>query len=145
MKIDLHIHSTCSDGRMPLEDIFQTAHRKNIGFISVADHDSIDCQEAAEALAGRYNMRYIFGLELNVSFSHPDFRKGKPVSLDFLGYHFDIHDQALVQKLQDLRAYRRKRADQILKNINHELVKTGLDPFTPDDLKEIQDSADGTL
>jgi len=145
MKIDLHIHSTCSDGRMPLEDIFQTAHRKNIGFISIVDHDSIDCQEAAEALAGRYNMRYIFGLELNVSFSHPDFRKGKPVSLDFLGYQFDIHDQALVQKLQDLRAYRRKRADQILKNINHELVKTGLDPFTPDDLKEIQDSVDGTL
>ena len=116
MKIDLHIHSTCSDGRMPLEDIFQTAHRKNIGFISIVDHDSIDCQEAAEALAGRYNMRYIFGLELNVSFSHPDFRKGKPGSLDFLGYQFDIHDQALVQKLQDLRAYRRKRADQILKN-----------------------------
>jgi hypothetical protein len=145
MKIDLHIHSTCSDGRMPLEDIFQTAHRKNIGFISIVDHDSIDCQEAAEALAGRYNMRYIFGLELNVSFSRPDFRKGKPVSLDFLGYQFDIHDQALVQKLQDLRAYRRKRADQILKNINHELVKTGLDPFTPDDLKEIQDSVDGTL
>ena len=145
MKIDLHIHSTCSDGRMPLKDIFQTARRANIGFISIADHDSIDCQEAAEALAGQYGMQYIFGLELNVSFSHPDIRKGKPISLDFLGYQYDIQDQALVLKLQDLRAYRRKRAKKILKNINHELVKAGLKAFTPDDLKEIQDSVEGTL
>jgi predicted metal-dependent phosphoesterase TrpH len=145
MKIDLHIHSTCSDGQMPLEDIFQTAHRKEIGFISIADHDSIDCQEAAEALAGRYEMRYIFGLELNVSFSLPEFRMGKPISLDFLGYQYDIQDQALVQKLRDLRAYRRKRADKILTNINHELVRAGLEAFTPDDLKEIQDSVEGTL
>jgi predicted metal-dependent phosphoesterase TrpH len=145
MKIDLHIHSTCSDGRMPLEEIFQTARRKDIGCISIADHDSIDCQEAAEALARQYDMQYIFGLELNVSFSHPGYRKGKPVSLDFLGYQYDIHDQALVKKLQDLRAYRRKRADQILKNINHELVKADLEAFTQDDLDEIQDSVDGTL
>jgi predicted metal-dependent phosphoesterase TrpH len=130
---------------MPLEDIFKTAHREDIGFISIADHDSIDCQEEAKALADRYEMRYIFGLELNVSFSHPDFRKGKPISLDFLGYQYDIHNRALAQKLHDLRAYRRKRADQILKNINHELVKTGLKAFTPDDLKEIQDSVEGTL
>jgi len=145
MKIDLHIHSTCSDGRMPLEEIFQTARRKDIGCISIADHDSIDCQEAAKALARQYDMQYIFGLELNVSFSHPGYRKGKPVSLDFLGYQYDIHDQALVKKLQDLRAYRRKRADQILKNINHELVKADLEAFTPEDLDEIQDSVDGTL
>ncbi len=145
MKIDLHIHSTCSDGRMPLEDIFQTARRKNIGCISIADHDSIGCQEAAEALARQYDMQYIFGLELNVSFSHLGYRKGKPVSLDFLGYQYDIHDQVLVKKLQDLRAYRRKRADQILKNINHELVKADLEAFSPKDLNEIQDSVDGTL
>ena len=145
MKIDLHIHSTCSDGRMPLEEIFQTARRKDIGCISIADHDSIDCQEAAEVLALQYDMQYIFGLELNVSFSHPGYRKGKPVSLDFLGYQYDIHDQALVKKLQNLRAYRRKRADQILKNINHELVKADLEAFTPEDLDEIQDSVDGTL
>lgn len=145
MKIDLHIHSTCSDGRMPLEEIFKTARQRDIGFISIADHDSIECQEKAEALARLYGMRYLFGLELNVSFSHPGFKKGKPISLDFLGYQFDIHDQALLQKLLDLRAYRRKRAEQILNNINEELVMAGLKAFAPDNLKEIQDSVDGTL
>ena len=145
MKTDLHIHSTCSDGRMPLEDIFETARRRDIGVISIADHDTVECQENADALARQYGMHYLFGLELNVSFSYPDFKNGKPISLDFLGYQYDIHDQALIHKLLDLRAYRRKRAERILENINEELVKAGLETFTPKDMKEIQDSVDGTL
>ena len=145
MKIDLHIHSTCSDGRMPLEDIFQTAHQKGIEFISIADHDSLDCQEEAKALAHQYGMQYIFGLELNVSFSHPGYRNGKPISLDFLGYQYNIHDKALNNKLLDLRIYRRKRAEKILTNINHELVKDGREAFTPDDLKKIQEGVEGAL
>jgi len=145
MKIDLHIHSNCSDGRMALEDIFQTACQRNIDYISIADHDSIDCQETAAALAGQLEMHYLFGLELNVSFSHPDYKKGKPISLDFLGYQYDIHNQALAQKLMVLRDYRRKRAEQILKNINEEFAKTGLKAFTDEDMKEIQDSVEGTL
>ena len=145
MKIDLHIHSNFSDGRMPLEDIFETARQREIGIISIADHDSIEGQEKAEALASQNGMQYLFGLELNVSFSHPDYKNGKPISLDFLGYQYDIHDRPLAHKLRDLRAYRRKRAEKILENINKELVKAGLKTFTPDDLKEIQDTVDGTL
>ena len=145
MKIDLHIHSTCSDGRMPLEEIFETARQRDIGIISIADHDTVEGQENAEALAKHHGMRYLFGLELNIAFSHPDFKKGKPISLDFLGYQYDVHDRSLMRKLMDLRTYRRKRAEQILKNINEELVKAGLKPFTPNDIKEIQDSVEGTL
>ena len=145
MKIDLHIHSTCSDGRMPLEDIFETARQRDIGIISIADHDTIECQENANARARHYGMRYLFGLELNVSFSHPAYKNGKPISLDFLGYQYDVHNRTLGRKLLDLRVYRKKRAEQILKNINEELVKAGLETFTPDDMKEVQNSADGTL
>ena len=145
MKIDLHIHSTCSDGRMPLEEIFRTARQRDIGVISIADHDTVEGQEKAEDLARQHGMRYLFGLELNVSFSHPDFKNGKPISLDFLGYQYDVHDRSLRRKLMDLRAYRRKRAEQILKNVNEELGKAGLKPFTPKDLDEIQDSVEGTL
>ena len=79
MKTDLHIHSKCSDGRMALDDIFEEAHRRDVGIISITDHDSIDCQERAKILADKYGMRYVYGLELNVSFSHPEYRKGKPI------------------------------------------------------------------
>ena len=77
MKIDLHIHSPCSDGRMSLEEIFEEAQKREIGLISITDHDSIDCQEPAKILADRYGIYYLYGLELNISFAHPKYRNSK--------------------------------------------------------------------
>jgi predicted metal-dependent phosphoesterase TrpH len=130
---------------MTLEEVFEEAHKREIRVISITDHDSLDCQERAKTLADQYGVHYLFGLELNVTFSHPDYRDSKRVSLDFLAYQYDIHYQPLAGKLSELREYRRKRAEQILENINHELVKENLQAFTPQDLEEIQDSVDGTF
>jgi predicted metal-dependent phosphoesterase TrpH len=146
MKIDLHIHSkNCSDGRMTLEEIFEEAGRRNVDLISITDHDSIDCQEPAKILADQYGIRYLYGLELNVSFSHPEYRNSKPISLDFLAYQYDIHDPPLVKKLSELREYRKKRAEQILEKINQALLKENLEEFTEKDLEEIQNSVDGAF
>jgi predicted metal-dependent phosphoesterase TrpH len=146
MKIDLHIHSKdCSDGKMTLPEIFKEANHRGIKLISITDHDSIECQETAASLAAEYDMDYISGVELNISFSHPGYRDSKPVSLDMLGYRFDINDKALKKKLQELRAYRKKRAEQILENINKELVKEGLEAFTNKDLEAIEESVDGAF
>ena len=146
MKIDLHIHSKeGSDGCMTLEEIFKVAIQRNIGLISITDHDSIDCQEQAKTLADQSSILYLSGLELNVTFSHPGIRHSKPVSLDFLAFQYDILNQPLVHKLSELRGYRRKRADQILGKINQELAKENFDEFTPHDLEEIQDSVAGAF
>ena len=72
MKIDLHVHSNCSDGQMTPQQIFEEAARRSIDLISITDHDSIDCQEEAKILADEYRILYLYGLELNVSFSHLD-------------------------------------------------------------------------
>jgi len=72
MKIDLHIHSKDgSDGKMSLEQIFEEASRRGIDLISITDHDSIHCQEFAKRLADRYGICYIYGVELNVTLTHP--------------------------------------------------------------------------
>jgi predicted metal-dependent phosphoesterase TrpH len=146
VKIDLHIHSTdCSDGKMTLPEIFEEAHRRNIRVISVTDHDAIDCQESCELLAARYGMHYITGVELNISFSHPRYGNGKSISLDVLGYQYDAQDQALGEKLKALREYRRKRAQEILQNINQELSREGRALFTSEDLEAIAATVDGAF
>jgi predicted metal-dependent phosphoesterase TrpH len=145
MKIDLHIHSNTSDGRMPLERIFAEAHHRDIGLISITDHDAIDAQEEAKHLAEQYGMAYLYGLELNITFSHPDYREGKGVSLDLLAYRFNIHHGPLIKKLQDLKAYRQERAERILEKINEELVKERHQPFSRKDLEAIQEAVDGTF
>jgi predicted metal-dependent phosphoesterase TrpH len=73
MKIDLHIHTkTGSDGNLPIEEVFQEAKNRNIDLISITDHDSIDCQGTAIALARKHGMSYITGVELNVTFHYPE-------------------------------------------------------------------------
>ncbi|MBW1998045.1 MAG: PHP domain-containing protein [Deltaproteobacteria bacterium] len=145
MGIDLHIHSTCSDGKMTPEEILRTAAERGLEVISITDHDSLECQEEAESLSRRWEIKYIFGLELSVSFSHPRYRKGKAISLDFLGYDYDITYGPLVGRLDELREYRKKRAEQILNNINRELSGQGLRQLTQEDLDAIQSSVDGTF
>jgi len=146
MKIDLHIHSkNGSDGRLTLDEIFKEASEREIEFISITDHDSIDSQESARTLARQYAMDYLSGLELSVSFSHPGYRDSKPVSLDFLAYQYDIQNRPLAHKLAELREYRKRRAKQILENINRELEKEHSAPFTTKDLQAIEETVDGAF
>lgn len=141
--IDLHIHSKdCSDGRMSLEQIFNIAYLRGIKVISITDHDSIGCQKRAKELAQLYKMHYITGVELNISFR---FSASKAISLDILGYQFDIHNRSLIEKLKELREYRKRRAEMILKKVNMELEKDGISPFTYKDIHEIEKKAEGTL
>jgi predicted metal-dependent phosphoesterase TrpH len=146
MKIDLHIHSKDgSDGRWTLEAIFAEAHKRHIDLISITDHDSIHAQEQARALARTYGIAYLTGVEMNVTFSHPDYKGGKPVSLDMLGYQYDIHYPPLVEKLEALRDYRKQRAEKILENLNSAFISEDLPEFTAQDLEAIEATADGAL
>jgi hypothetical protein len=145
MIIDLHIHSQSSDGAFTVEEIVKEAKRRNIGFMSITDHDSIGCQTIATALAGKAGIRYVSGVELNVTFSHPKYRAGKPVSLDFLGYQFDAKNRALTEKLQQMAEYREARAAKILDNLNGEFEKEGIAKLTKRDFEAIEASVDGVL
>jgi len=143
MKIDLHIHTrTCSDGNFSIEEVFKEAKKRNIDLMSTTDHDNIDCQERAIALAKQYGISYLTGVELNVTFQYPS---NKLVSLDFLGYQYDFNNEELRNKLQLIREHRERRAHQILQKLNAEFDKEGIPRFTEKDIKNIEDSVDGTF
>jgi 3',5'-nucleoside bisphosphate phosphatase len=145
MIIDLHIHSQSSDGSYTVEEIVKEAKLRKIGLMSITDHDSIDCQETAINLAEKAGIRYLSGVELNVTFSNLRYREGKSVSLDFLGYQFDSKNKELRYKLQQTAEYREERASRILDNLNAEFEKEGIKKLTKMDFEEIHDSVDGTL
>jgi len=146
MIIDLHIHSkSCSDGNLTVEEIVREAKKRNIGLMSITDHDSVGCQEKAMALARKNGIRYVYGVELNVTFSHPRYRNGKSTSLDLLGYQFDVKDKELENKLEKIGKYREERAAKILDKINAEFEKEGIEKLTEDDWRKIQESVDGVI
>lgn len=142
MKIDLHIHTkTGSDGAMTIEQVFAEAKRRNIDFLSITDHDNIEHQGRAKELAAASKIRYITGVELNVTFSY----NNKSIALDFLGYGYDHRNQSLNGKLRVIKKHREKRARQIIDNLNVEFKKENRPLFTGADLQKIQDSVDGVL
>jgi predicted metal-dependent phosphoesterase TrpH len=144
VKIDLHIHTrTGSDGNLNIDEVFREAKNRNINLISITDHDSIACQGRAITLARKHGMSYITGVELNVTFHYPE--GSKDVSLDFLGYGYDISNQELKSKLQLIKEYRKRRARKILQNLNIEFDKEGIERFTEQDLKRIEESVDGVF
>jgi len=145
MIIDLHIHSKISDGNLTLEEIVKEAASRNIELMSITDHDSIGCQKQAMSLAQKNEIHYISGVELNVTFMHPKYQNGKAISLDFLGYQFDVENKELKDKLQLIAKYREERAAKILDNINVEFEKEGIEKLTKSDMEAIQASVDGVL
>ncbi len=145
MKIDMHIHSKCSDGKFSATEILAEAKGRNVGLLSLTDHDSIGAQVSAVAAAKEAGISYICGIELNVTFSHPKYREGKPTSLDFLGYQFKPEDEALKAKLELIARYREERVSKILTNLNAEFAKQGIVALTKADMAEIEASADGVL
>jgi predicted metal-dependent phosphoesterase TrpH len=145
MIIDLHIHSKSSDGKLPVADLLTEAKNRNVDFMSITDHDTIGCQCEATKLANSAGIRYVTGVELNVTFSHTRYREGKPTSLDFLGYQFDADNAALEKKTELMAKCREERAAKILQNLNLEFHKEGIPALTSQDFAEIEASVDGVL
>jgi predicted metal-dependent phosphoesterase TrpH len=142
MKIDLHIHTkTGSDGTFTIEEVFLEAKKRKIEFLSITDHDAIAHQGKAAALAKKHGIRYITGVELNVTFPY----QGKAVSLDFLGYGYDHQNSELNAKLRLIREHREKRTRKIIENLNTEFRREKRPLFTDKDLREMQEGVDGAL
>jgi len=145
MQIDLHIHSNASDGVLTVQEIVKEAKTRNIGFMSITNHDSIKDQEVAVKAAKEAEIRYITGVELNVTFSQPNHQNGKKVNLDFLGYQFDLRNIALKNRLETLAKYRKDRVVKIFNNLNIMLFKEKGHVLSDEELHKIQLSAEGTI
>ena len=72
MKVDLHVHTTYSDGDFTLEEILSMASRLKLDEIAITDHDTIENLSEVDDLSLRYGMKVIAGVEVatNVSGMH---------------------------------------------------------------------------
>lgn len=100
---DLHIHSTASDGRLTPAEVVQEAARRGLKFMSLTDHDTIDGIAPAKAAAkGLPGLKLIPGIEVST-----DIAAGE---VHVLGYFIDYTDRELLEKLEQFRNSRLRRA-----------------------------------
>ncbi len=100
MRIDLHMHSTASDGRRSPEEVVELAIAGGLDVIALTDHDNTrGVRPAQRAAAGR--LRVITGVELSSSWQHE--------SIHVLGYFVDPEAAPLTAHYRLLRERRRHR------------------------------------
>ena len=106
-KIDLHIHSTASDGRLSPAEIVRQSMEHGLTIIAVADHDTVDgivpALVAAKAFPG---LKVIPAVEINTDVPYGE--------AHLLGYFIDYTNHELRDALQKLRNSRRKRAQGMI-------------------------------
>jgi predicted metal-dependent phosphoesterase TrpH len=105
-RIDLHTHTTASDGAMRPEDVVRAALERGLRVLAVTDHDTVaGVQPAMDAAAGTA-LRVLPGVELSAL-------HGKQ-SVHLLSYGFDHTSPFVVKKLRALSLGREDRARAIV-------------------------------
>lgn len=107
--VDLHTHSTASDGTLPPEQVIEAAERAGLKALALTDHDTIGGIPAAREAGARLGIRVIAGVELSA------FQEEREVHV--LALHLS-HLETLEKRLLELRAQRFTRAEKIVDKLN---------------------------
>lgn len=122
--IDLHLHSTFSDGTFTPEELVKMARKDGLKAISITDHDTVAGTAEALSAGETYGLRVIPGVELSVFLGEIHFH--------LLGYNFNHGDRRLLDRLRRLQGSRNDRNALIV----GKLRDMGLD-ICEDEVEEI--------
>ncbi len=109
--IDLHTHSTASDGTLSPEALVDLAAEKGLTAIALTDHDTVAGVAAALGRGALRRVQVIPGVELGVDWNGPG-------QMHILGYNLRYQDAQLQERLTWLRKQRRERAGKIVTKLN---------------------------
>ena len=112
--IDLHIHTTSSDGVLTPYEVIDEAKKNNVKTISITDHDTVSAytKELIE-YAKEKEIKLIPGIEIST--------KTKRCGIHILGYDIDIHNKEFLEKLEKIRNARH----DYLYNVSKKLKELG--------------------
>lgn len=110
MKIDLHVHTSASDGKYPPAELVRRAAAAGVSVLGITDHDTVaGIEPALEAAHAFPHLRIIPGVEINT-----DVPAGEA---HVLGYFIDYNDPELLSRLSALRDSRYDRARRMVEKL----------------------------
>lgn len=109
-RIDLHIHTTISDGVLTPKEVIDEAVKNGVAVISIADHDTIDAYtDEIFEYAKSKNIKLIPAVEIST--------KTKKSGIHVLGYNFDLEDIEFKEKLKQIRNARHDYLHKVAKKL----------------------------
>lgn len=122
--IDLHVHTTASDGQYSPSQIIEKASEKNIKAIAITDHDTVDGLEEAKKAAKKFKIDFIPGVELNINFPTGEFH--------LLGLGFTTISSSLTGILESLVKNREIRNLQMIEKMQNDGIDINIEEITKD-------------
>lgn len=108
--VDLHTHSTASDGIYSPTELLSHAHEAGLKVMALTDHDSTNGLDEALEAARQYDIDLLPGIELNTDFSGGE--------VHVLGYFLEYKRPAFQHILQSLRNAREHRGQRMVEQLN---------------------------
>jgi predicted metal-dependent phosphoesterase TrpH len=107
--VDLHIHSTASDGSLSPAEIIETAKKAGLHAIAITDHDTIEGSVEALRLQNSSGVEILPGIEISASFG--------PGTMHILGYLMRLDDDSFRRTLTVVQEARANRNVEIIKRL----------------------------
>lgn len=111
MSLDLHLHSTFSDGTLTPTALVRLAKAKGLAGISITDHDTTEGTAEALSAGETMGIEVVPGIEMSVV--HND------LHLHLLGYYINHDSEELQSMLQQIQMARSRRNTEIIDRLQH--------------------------
>ncbi len=109
-RIDLHIHTTMSDGFLTPKEVIDEASKNGVSVIAIADHDTIEAyNDELFEYAKSKNVKLINAVEMST--------KTKKVGIHVLGYNYDLSDEKFKGRLSKIRNARHDYLHNVAKKL----------------------------
>ncbi|HEX3272546.1 MAG TPA: PHP domain-containing protein [Ktedonobacterales bacterium] len=112
--IDLHTHSTASDGLFSPTELVRRASEAKLTLIGLTDHDTTNGVAEAQAAGASLGVTVIPGVEINTTITHSQ------SEAHVLGYYLDLDQPAFQATLAFLRDAREKRGERMVQQLRDE-------------------------
>ncbi len=106
--LDLHIHTTASDGTLAPEQVVRLGAQRGFSLLAVTDHDTMDGVPEALAAGARAGVRVLPGVEIS---------SGVALEVHLLGYGMSPDHPVMREMLEDMRRARVERMGRIIENL----------------------------
>jgi hypothetical protein len=114
VRIDLHTHSTVSDGTLAPARVIEAAAQAALDVVALTDHDGVAGWPEASAAADRIGIEFVPGVELSCRWYGVE----PAIALHLLAYYVDPEDRTLVDEMARVRLARQHRAERIVELMN---------------------------
>ena len=110
-RIDLHIHTTKSDGKLTPKEVIDEAYKNGVSVIAIADHDTTEAYtKELFSYAQSKKVKLISAVEIST--------KINKAGIHVLGYDFDLNNIEMQEKLYKIRNARHEYLHNVAKKLN---------------------------